>query len=84
MKVKDLVLKNGIDSFQLKGLENGLTSNFSVTLDMSMTVQVYNPNRYHMKADSVDVNAFIDANYTQLNQGPGAMAIVGGTTQSCV
>jgi hypothetical protein len=82
MQVKALNLRDGTNSFNIKGLENGLTKDFTVTLAMVMTVAVKNSNRYHMKVDSINVNAFILANITQLNLGTGARVLQGGGTQA--
>jgi hypothetical protein len=69
----------GIKSFVLTGLEHGLTRNFTVQMDMQMTISVINTNRYDVYVDSIDMNAMVQANISQINTGPGASAVVGGT-----
>jgi hypothetical protein len=78
MKVLDL-RPIGDNPFKITGLENGLTKNFTVQLDMTMLISVINYNRYHMKVDSINLDAFIIANITELNKGAGASQLVGGT-----
>ncbi|KAI8908318.1 hypothetical protein EDD86DRAFT_247515 [Gorgonomyces haynaldii] len=81
MRVLSLNLVDGVNSFHLTGLESGKPSkNFTVTLDMFMTISVINTNRYYMKVEDIDLKAYIVANTTELNKGPGAAAIVPGTS----
>lgn len=80
MKVTSLTLANGVNSFKFFGPYDGKVNNFTVQLDMIMTVQVSNTNYYHMKVDSIEVEAFISANISEINKGPGAGIIVPGET----
>lgn len=78
MKVLNITLLDDINSFRITGLNEGF-KNINVVIEMQMLISVVNYNRYYLKVEEINMDAFIMANITELNKGGSAVSVVGGS-----
>lgn len=67
MKFEGIDLKSS-NSYKLSNFDKANPNNFSFSMDMVMNVAVQNTNWYHIKVDSIDLQAFLMANGTLINE----------------